>query len=413
MNRQSVQNLLRRLEELAKITDEPGKITRTFASPAMQRANTIITRWMREAGMTVRVDAIGNVIGHYAGKKSDAKILLLGSHLDTVRNAGKFDGPLGVLLAIASVAELHRQKIRLPFAVEVIGFADEEGVRYQTTYLGSKALAGCFDLKDLRRQDAAGITLAAAIQNFGGNPAQIGLAALNPKKLIGYLEAHIEQGPVLEKRDLAVGIVTAIAGQTRARLEFTGHAGHAGTTPMNLRQDALCAAAEFILAAENLARKTSGLVATVGQIKAEPGASNVIPGEVQLTLDLRHAQDGIRQAMGLKLKQLMAQIAVRRKLKAKFEVVHTANAIDCSEKLSSLLTDSVKRIQRKAIALPSGAGHDAAIMAKITPTAMLFVRCKKGISHHPDESAKAGDVGIALAVLNDFILRLAKAYEAV
>ena len=413
MSRHSAQKIMRRLGALAKISDEPGKITRPFASPAMCRANGLVATWMREAGMETRVDVIGNLIGYYAGQKPDAKILLLGSHLDTVRNAGKFDGPLGVMLAIACVEELHRQKIKLPFALEVIGFSDEEGVRYQTTYLGSKALAGSFDVKDLKRKDADGIPMSEAIKNFGGNPAEIKSAALNPKNLLGYVEAHIEQGPVLGKKNLAVGVVTSIAGQTRAKIIFTGRAGHAGTTPMNLRQDALCAAAEFILAAENLARKTLGLVATVGQIKAEPGASNVIPGEVFLTLDLRHARDSVRKTERKKLKRAASEIAARRKLKLNFETVHETAAVDCSEKLSSLLTDSVNRIQKKSIELPSGAGHDAAVMAKITPTAMLFVRCKNGVSHHPDELAKVEDVDVALEVLNDFILSLAKTHEPV
>jgi allantoate deiminase len=413
MSNHSAKKIMRRLGALAKISDEPGKTTRTFASPAMRRANELVATWMHEAGMKMRVDAIGNLIGHYAGQKVVAKIFLLGSHLDTVRNAGKFDGPLGVMLAVACVEELHLRKIKLPFAIEVVGFSDEEGVRYQTTYLGSKALAGSFDASDLKRKDADGILMSEAIKNFGGDPAKIKSAALNPKNLLGYVEAHIEQGPVLEEKNLAVGIVTAIAGQTRAKIIFTGRAGHAGTTPMNLRQDALCAAAEFILAAENLARKTSGLVATVGQIKAEPGASNVISGEVVLTLDLRHAKDSIRKTAHEKLKRIASEIASRRKLKLDGEVVHEAAAVDCSEKLSLLLADSVKRIQKKSIALPSGAGHDAAVMAKITPAAMLFIRCKGSVSHHPDESAKTEDVRVALDVMNDFILQLAKTHEHV
>ncbi len=411
MKRHSDQTVMQRIEELAKITDEPGRLTRTFGSPAMQRANELVASWMCEAGMKTRVDAIGNLIGHYAGEKADAKILLFGSHLDTVRNAGKFDGPLGVILAIACVVELHRQKIQLPFAIEVIGFADEEGVRYQSTYLGSKVLAGSFDAKDLKRKDADGISLADAIKNFSGDPAKLKSARLNPKNLLGYIEAHIEQGPVLEKNNLAVGIVTAIAGQTRARITFTGHAGHAGTTPMNLRQDALCAAAEFILAVENLARKTTGLVATVGQVKVEPGASNVIPGEVNLTLDLRHAKDSIRQAAHKKLKLIGSQITRRRKLKFANEVVHETRAVVCSEKLSAQLATAVKQQLKKVLHLPSGAGHDAAVMGKITPAAMLFIRCKNGLSHHPDELASLADVGVALDVLNDFILQLAKTHE--
>ncbi len=358
--------------------------------------------------MKTRVDAVGNLIGHYAGQKPGAKILLLGSHLDTVRNAGKFDGPLGVILGIACVAGLDRQKIRLPFAIEVIGFADEEGVRYQTAYLGSKVLAGCFDAKDLQRKDADGISMAEAIKRFGGNPARLKSARLNPRQLLGYVEAHIEQGPVLEKANLAVGIVTAIAGQSRCKITFTGHAGHAGTTPMKLRQDALCAAAEFVLAAEKIARKTSGLVATVGQIKAEPGASNVIPGEVNLTLDVRHQNDSVRRTAGAALQKIARQIAAARQVEIFWQLVQQTDSVPCSLPLSRLLTNAARKHQSKVIQLASGAGHDAAVMGRITPAAMLFIRCKGGTSHHPDESAKLADIGVALNVLNGFLQLLAE-----
>jgi len=403
--------IMQRVEALAKISETPENLTRTFASPAMRRANELVAKWMRGAGMQTRTDAIGNLIGHYDGEKSKAKILLLGSHLDTVRNAGKFDGPLGVILAIACVENLHRQKIKLPFAIEVIGFADEEGARFQTAFLGSKVLAGIFDEKDLRRKDSDGISMAEAIKNFVGNPAKLKSARLNPKNLLGYIEAHIEQGSVLEKKNLAVGIVSAIAGQTRARVSFFGRAGHAGTTPMNLRKDALCAAAEFVLAVENLAQKTSSLVATVGEISVKPGASNVIPGEVHLSLDLRHAKDSVRKSARLALKKIAFQIARRRKLELDGEVVHEASAINCAEKFPKLLGKSVLRRQKKLIELPSGAGHDAAVLAKICPAAMLFIRCKNGISHHPDESVKAADVKIALDVMNDFLKSLAEKYR--
>jgi allantoate deiminase len=400
--------ILQRLEALGKITDEPGKITRVFASPAMRRANDLVAGWMRAAGMQTRLDAMGNLIGHYDGGRPNAKILLLGSHLDTVRHAGKFDGPLGVMLAIACVEKLRQQKIRLPFAVEVAGFADEEGVRYHTTYLGSRVLAGCFDAKELRRQDADGITMAEALKRFGGDPSQLKTARLNPGQLLGYLEAHIEQGPVLEDRNLALGVVSAIAGQTRARLSFLGRAGHAGTTPMQRRQDALCAAAEFILAAEALAKRTAGLVATVGEISAAPGAGNVIPGAARLSLDVRHATDVARQSAQAALKKAATRIARRRKLRLQYAVVHETASVNCSEKLTELLGDAIKRRQKKVVRLVSGAGHDAAVMAGVTPSAMLFIRCREGISHHPDESAKTADVQLALAVMTDFLLALAK-----
>jgi allantoate deiminase len=404
------QKIMRRIEALAKISEEPGQITRTFASPAMRRANTLVAKWMREAGMRTRTDAIGNLIGHYDGRKPNAKCLLLGSHLDTVRNAGKFDGPLGVILAIATVEHLHCRKIHLPFAIEVIGFADEEGVRFQTAYLGSQTLAGCFDVKNLKRRDGNGISMADAIKRFGGNPVKLKAARLNAKQLIGYVEAHIEQGPVLEKANLALGIVSAIAGQTRARVNFLGRAGHAGTTPMSRRKDALCAAAEFIAGVEALAKRTAGLVATVGEIAALPGASNVIPGEVRISLDVRHEQDTVRKAAYTKLKSIARQIAGRRRMRCEDEVVHETAAVRCSENLSPWLAQAAKRWQKKLLILPSGAGHDSAIMAGITPSAMLFIRCRGGISHHPAESVKTRDVQVALDVMNDFLQLLARQY---
>lgn len=405
--------IIRRINALAKISEDTDRLTRTFASTAMRRANQLVAGWMRNGGMQVRIDAIGNLIGHYAGEKPGAKTLLLGSHLDTVRDAGKFDGPLGVILAIACVENLHRRKIRLPFAIEVIGFADEEGVRFQTAYLGSKAMARCFDPKDLRRKDANGVSMADAIRHFGGNPAKIRSAAMDPRKLLGYLEAHIEQGPVLEEKKLALGTVTAIAGQTRAKIILKGRVGHAGTTPMDLRKDALCAAAEFIVTVESLARKTPGLVATVGQIHAGPGASNVIPGEAHLSLDVRHAKDARRQTALQKLRRIALKIARKRGLKSHFEIVHEASSIACSKKFSSILGNTILRRQKKLLRLPSGAGHDAAVMAKICPAAMLFIQCKGGISHDPAESVKPADIQMALEVMNDLLRALAEKYRQI
>jgi allantoate deiminase len=412
--------VMRRIEALGKISDDPNCLVRTFCSPAMRRSNALVASWMREAGMAIRSDAIGNLIGHYGAsspklkiKNQKSKILLLGSHLDTVRNAGKFDGPLGVLVAIACVQHLHKSRTRLPFAIEVIGFADEEGVRYQSTYLGSRVLTGNLNPKDLKRRDPDGIRMAQAIRSFGGNPDALAKAKMDPARLLGYVEVHIEQGPVLEQRNLAVGIVTAIAGQTRVRLTFTGRAGHAGTTPMNLRRDALCAAAEFISTVETIALRQrgnnaySGLVATVGEISALPGASNVIPGEVRLSLDVRHAKDSVRQRAVATLKQKAIKIARKRNIKISAEIVHQSPAVACDGSLSSILTKAAAQHQKHVPSFPSGAGHDAAAMAAITPIAMLFVRCKAGISHHPDESVSVQDVRTAISVTIDFMEQLA------
>ena len=401
--------VMQRIEALAKISEEPNRLTRVYGSDAMRRANELVASWIREAGMTVRTDAIGNLIGTYPAAKPKAKTFLLGSHLDTVRDAGKFDGPLGVLIAIACVQQLHNNGIKLPFAIEVVGFSDEEGVRFQSTYLGSKVLAGTFDAKSLNRTDANGVTLAQAIRDFGGNPTQ--LKAAKMKSILGYAEVHIEQGPVLERKNLAVGVVTAISGQTRIRVQFSGRAGHAGTTPMNLRQDALCAAAEFISHTEGLGRKTGELVATVGQINAQPGACNVIPGEVTLTVDLRHAFDSVRKRAAISLRRNAAAICKRRKIKVDWKIVHEANAVACSKHLSKLLTKAVEQHQKTTISLPSGAGHDAAAIAAIAPVTMLFVRCKGGISHHPDEAVKTADVRTAINVMNSFLQSLREEYS--
>jgi allantoate deiminase len=402
--------IMERIEALGRISDETGRLTRTFCSPAMRRANRLVASWMRAAGMKVREDAIGNLIGHYPGPARRSKVLLLGSHLDTVRNAGRFDGPLGVVLAIACVEHLRRNHVRLPFAIEVCGFADEEGVRYQSACLGSRAVTGLLADTDLRRKDARGVSMAEAIRRFGGQPAHLKQARLDPRRLLGYIEAHIEQGPVLEKAKEAVGIVTAIVGQSRFQFTFTGRAAHAGTTPMRLRQDALCAAAEFVLAVEHYAARKSGLVATVGQIQAEPNASNVIPGAAALTLDVRHQTDSVRRTAGAQFQRLARQIAAARGVKVSATLVQQTPSAACSPRLSGLLERAAKIHQPRIVRLPSGAGHDAAILARITPAAMLFIRCKRGISHHPDERASRQDVRVALGVLNDFLRLLASEY---
>ena len=399
---------MQRIDALAQISEETGKLTRTFASPAMKRANELVGSWMSEAGMAVRTDAIGNLIGYYPGAQPDGKTLLLGSHLDTVPDAGKFDGPLGVLAAMACVQQLHETKTRLPFAIEVVGFADEEGVRYQTTYLGSRAMTGTFNLEDLKRTDARGVTMADAIREFGGDPNAIASAKLDPNRLLGYVEVHIEQGPVLEQKNLAAGVVSAIAGQTRLRVNFVGEAGHAGTVPMSLRRDALAAAAEFVLAVESLAQNRGGLVATVGEIAAVPGASNVIPGEARLSLDVRHPDEVIRRTAIEELKLRADEIAAERGMGLKWETVHEASATVCDRRLTLLLENAVKRHQREVPLLTSGAGHDAAVLSALGPTAMLFVRCKGGISHNPAESASEADVRLALNVMNEFLKQLSE-----
>lgn len=392
---------MQRCEILGTCSEEPDQVTRPFASGAMQRAHEHVTKWMSEAGMSVRRDNIGNLRGRYEGT-GDAT-LLLGSHLDSVRNAGKYDGPLGVMVAIAAVQRLHDKKARLPFAVEVVAFADEEGLRFGSTYLGSRALAGTFDFADLDRADTSGITMADAIRSFGGDPARIGDDRWGDGKLLGYCEVHIEQGPQLEVRGLPVGVVSAIAGQNRYALTFAGVAGHAGTVPMEQRRDALAAAADFVLAVESDARGRPGLVATVGQLEVQPGAVNVIPGQVDLSLDVRHADDATRAGAAEQILERANAIANRRKLGVAVELMSENVSVPCAPRLVALLSQAVNSLGHEVVRLPSGAGHDGVAMSSITDIAMLFVRCKGGVSHNPAESVMADDVGVAIDVLGKFL----------
>ena len=382
---------MRRCDELGAISDERGRLTRTFASAAMRRTNKLVGLWMREAGLQVRVDAALNLLGRWNSPQRDAKTFLLGSHLDTVRDAGKYDGPLGVLTAIAAVQSLRERGVTLPFNIEIAGFSDEEGVRYQTAYLGSRAFAGTLTATDRARIAEKQIVKARRPQG----------------EFLGYAEVHIEQGPVLEKNNLPVGIVTAIAGQSRLRAEFHGTAGHAGTVPMNLRHDALAGAAELVLAAENC-----GVLATVGKIEVAPGASNIIPGHAALTLDVRDQSDARRLAAVRSLHAKAIAIAKRRGLELTWTPVQQTAAVRCDQTLTHIFSKCVAQRGLTVLKLPSGAGHDATALSVICPVAMLFVRCKGGISHNPAEAVKAADARMAVEVLIDFILRLAAKHNS-
>jgi allantoate deiminase len=400
---------MERLDLLGTVSDEPDRLTRQFAGDAMRRANEKVEAWMREAGMAVRRDNIGNLRGRYDGVAPGAPTLLLGSHLDSVRDAGKYDGPLGVIVAIAAVQRLHDAKRNLPFAIEVLAFADEEGMRFSSTYIGSRAVAGTFDLSDLDRTDDSGVTMAEAVRAFGGDPAQLGDDRWRDGRLLGYCEVHIEQGPVLEARDLPVCVVSAIAGQARYRITFTGAAGHAGTVPMPARRDALGAAAELVLAVEADARSHDGLVATVGQLTVRPGAANVIPGEVVLTLDVRHPDDGVRRERTQHLLEQAQEIAARRDIDVAVSPLGENPSVQCSPRLTALLAKAVEELGLPVVHLASGAGHDGVAMVSLADVAMLFVRCKGGVSHNPAESVEAADIGVAIDVMGRFLELLAKA----
>jgi allantoate deiminase len=397
----------RRLDELGGISDDARGLTRTFLSPAMGRAHGLVGRWMMDAGMTVSVDAVGNLIGRLEGAKPKARTLLMGSHLDTVRNAGRYDGALGVVLPIVALAELRRRGVMLPFAVEVIGFSEEEGVRFPCAYIGSKGYTGKLHTQDLTVQDSAGVSLRDALETFNQGSFALPQATHRARDLLGYLEVHLEQGPVLEERGAAVGVVSGIAGQTRGTLTFRGHAGHAGTTPMTLRRDALAGAAEFVLFAENHARSRPPLVATVGNVTVPNGASNVIAGETTLTLDVRHPDDAHGRRAVAGLVKGAQQIAKRRGLTCEWEQTMAHPATACSAGLTAVLAQSVRAVQSHEVSLFSGAGHDGVVMARVAPVAMLFVRCRDGLSHHPDESVSPADLSVALRVVIDFIERLA------
>jgi allantoate deiminase len=406
---QAAASLATRLDQLSRVSDERGATTRTFLSPAMRRANALVGGWMSGAGLSVRQDAVGNLIGRLEAAAGQAPTLLLGSHLDTVRDAGRFDGTLGVLLPIAALEVIRARGIILPFAVEVLGFSEEEGVRFSSAYLGSKGYTGRLRKSDLRLRDVDGISVGEALKRHNRGRLVLPSSAHSGSELLGYLEVHIEQGPVLEDRGLAAGVVPSIAGQTRARVIFGGRAGHAGTTPMALRRDALAGASEFILAVEAHARTRSPLVATVGCISAHPGAANVIPGSAELTLDVRHPLDARRRAAFAGLRKAGRAIARRRGLSFSIEVTQDNGAVHCSRELTARLARSVRERQGSCLAIPSGAGHDAVILSSITPVTMLFVRCRDGLSHHPDEYVHRRDLRIALDILVDFLTGLASA----
>ncbi|OAF13076.1 Zn-dependent hydrolase [Bradyrhizobium centrolobii] len=394
------EEIARRINELGAISEDADKLTRIYLSKELRAAADLILTWMREASMSAHLDAIGNVCGRYEGARPGAPCLMLGSHYDTVRDAGKWDGPLGVITAISCVADLNRRGKRLPFAIEVIGFADEEGVRFASTLLGSRAVAGTFDDSVLSARDRDGVSMRDALVQFGLDPDHIGAAARTRRELLAYLELHIEQGPVLEAQHLPVGVVTAIAGATRLAARLTGMAGHAGTVPMALRRDALAGAAECIGAIEQFCRTDEGgLVGTVGYIQARPGATNVIPGEVSFTIDMRAPTDMHRKLAVADVVRQIEAIAKRRQLALQLDVTHENRTAPCAPWLKAQIAEAIGAEGYRVFELPSGAGHDGMAMIDIADVAMIFVRCRGGISHHPDEHVELADADAGARVL--------------
>ena len=386
---------MRRLAELATLSDTPDGLTRLFLSTAHKRAVALVDGWMQEAGLTTHVDAIGNLVG----RKGTGKTLLLGSHIDTVRDAGWYDGNFGVLAAIEAVQAAGE----LPYALEIIAFGDEEGVRFPQTLSGARAVAGTFDPAALHGRDADGITMGEALAAFGGNPGGIAAVARQPADILGYIELHIEQGPVLEAEQIPVGVVTAINGASRFAVVVTGEAGHAGTVPMPMRRDALAAAAEMVLAVEAIGRATPELVATVGALAVHPGAPNSVPGVVKFTIDIRAPLDAARHEAVLAITNAFDRIAGSRNVDLSMTQTHDAQAVSCSVRLREFLAAAVKANGIVPRFLPSGAGHDSMAVADLCPVAMLFVRCKGGISHTPEESITPEDAQTSVAVLVEFL----------
>jgi allantoate deiminase len=394
------EEIVGRIDALAAISEDDDHLTRIFLTREHRTAADLILTWMREAGMRAHLDAIGNVCGRYEAERPGLPCLMLGSHYDTVRDAGKWDGPLGVITAIACVADLNRRGKRLPFAIEVTGFADEEGVRYASTLLGSRAVAGTFDESVLDGRDRDGISMRVAMQKFGLDSDHVGAAARARHELLAYLELHIEQGPVLEAQNLPVGVVTAIAGATRMAARLTGMAGHAGTVPMALRRDALAGAGECITAIEEFCRTdANGLVGTVGYIHAMPGATNVIPGQVSFTIDIRAPTDMHRNRAVADIVRRIEAIAKRRDLALQLDVTHENRTVPCAPWLKAQVAEAISGEGFAAFELASGAGHDGMAMIDIADVGMIFVRCRGGISHHPDEHVELADADAGARVL--------------
>jgi len=400
--------VLARCQKLAGFSEDVNGTRRTFLSPPMRGCHAEITTWLKAAGAEVSVDAAGNLRGFYRGEHPEAPRLLIGSHLDTVPNAGAYDGTLGVVLAVALLERLEGRK--LPFAIEVLGFSEEEGVRFGVPFIGSSALVGRLDADLLSRQDDKGVSVQKAIQDFGLRPAEIPRAVLRGD-CPGYLEFHIEQGPVLENLGRPLAAVDAIVGQNRLEFTFTGRSNHAGTTPMHLRQDALAAAAEWIVAVESFAQGNPGLVATVGLVEAKPGATNVIAGEVRTTLDIRHASDDARTQALVELTRQAAPLAAKRGVSVTWRTLFAQRAVPMDPFLVDQVEEAIRRTGCEPHRMASGAGHDAMILAEKVPAAMIFLRTPGGISHDPAESVHTQDVACAIECGMHLLEQLAGSQE--
>ncbi|ATY84596.1 Zn-dependent hydrolase [Kyrpidia spormannii] len=400
-----MERVLHRLKELAHCSAGKRGVTRLSFTSEFRQAGLLVRRWMKETGMVVRVDALGNIIGHYPHHRRGGPAFLIGSHLDSVMEGGAFDGTLGVVAALEVVQALFESGFQTALPLEVVVFCDEEGARFHTTLLGSRAMAGTLLGEDLNARDARGITLAEALREFGLDPLAFRSAKRDPEQIAGYMELHIEQGPILENEHLPCGVVSGIAGAVRGRFQVEGLAGHAGTVPMDARRDALVGAAEIILAVEEAARKSPSTVATVGNLQVFPGSSNVIPGRVEGTLDVRSLDDEERRRVFRQICQRAEGIAENGSLSFCCEVVLDTPAVQCSPRLMAAAAEAITRHGYPPLFIPSGAGHDALAMADLTEVGMIFVRCRGGVSHHPEEYVEPEDIEIGVSVFLEAVLR--------
>ena len=405
------EKIMSRIDALAALSDEPGMISRVFGTPAFVSANKLLLQWFTEAGLSARVDNIGNVRGRLTCNTANAKTFVIASHFDTVINAGKFDGPLGIVMGLDIIEHLIAEKIELPFNIELIAFSDEEGVRYHSTFLGSKVVTGTFDETLLTKKDNRDITLSQAITEIGGDVAKIAGDKIPASEWLGYFEIHIEQGPVLFEADLPVAGVSAVAGQKRATITCIGEAGHAGTVPANMRKDALCCAADCILQLEYFAKKHTNIRVTVGTLNITNPASNVIPGNVEFSLDVRSEDEDALDTAWHDIQSLVTSIGHKRNIDIQLNLVQSSLPIKCDYTLNFLLKRAIAELGYEVKELVSGAGHDAVPVSAVSPVSMMFVRCYKGISHNPDENVEIKDIEAAITVAGHFIQNLIKYYN--